>query len=103
MKRVKERWDQYYPKYWDASWQKLRGNAARFKKKSEVINLMLVRRKKEIQQEEARNREDLPEENHKPRSDISNNGTNDNVVVDEQADKLAEDGKERERFFQIQI
>lgn len=64
---------------------------------------MLVRRKKEIQQEEARNREDLPEENHKPRSDISNNGTNDNVVVDEQADKLAEDGKERERFFQIQI
>ena len=64
---------------------------------------MLVRRKKEIQQEEARNREDLSEENHKPRSDISNNGTNDNVVVDEQADKLAEDGKERERFFQIQI
>ena len=28
MKRVKERWDQKYPEYQQASWQKLRGNAA---------------------------------------------------------------------------
>ena len=42
MKRVKERWDQYYSEYRDASWQKLSNNAARFKKDSEVINLILV-------------------------------------------------------------
>ena len=28
MKRVKERWDQKYPEYQQASWQKLRDNAA---------------------------------------------------------------------------
>ena len=39
MKIVKEQWDQYYPVYQDASWQKLHDNAARFKKDSEVINL----------------------------------------------------------------
>ena len=32
MKRVKERWDQKYPEYQQASWQKLRDNATRFKK-----------------------------------------------------------------------
>ena len=32
MKRVKERWDQKYPEYQQASWQKLRDNAAQFKK-----------------------------------------------------------------------
>ena len=33
MKRIKERQDQKYPEYQQASWQKLRDNAARFKKK----------------------------------------------------------------------
>ena len=32
MKRVKERWDMKHPEYQDASWQKLRDNAACFKK-----------------------------------------------------------------------
>ena len=32
MKRVKERWDMKYPEYQGASWQKLKDNAARFKK-----------------------------------------------------------------------
>ena len=48
MKRVKERWDQYFPEYRHASWQKLRDNAARFKKEPEVMNLILVRRRNEI-------------------------------------------------------
>ena len=51
MKRVKERWNQYSPENWDASWQKLRDKVARFKKEPEVINLLLVRMKNEIQQE----------------------------------------------------
>ena len=42
MKRVKERWDQKYPKYQQASWQKLRDNAARFKKAPELMSLILV-------------------------------------------------------------
>ena len=43
MKRVKERWDQKYPEYQQASWQKLRGNAALFKKEPELISLILLR------------------------------------------------------------
>ena len=43
MKRFKAQLDQYYPEYQDASWQKLRDNAARFKKKPESMNLILVR------------------------------------------------------------
>ena len=42
MKRVKERWDQKYPEYQQASWQKLRDNPARFKKEPELISLILV-------------------------------------------------------------
>ena len=38
MKRIKERWDQKYPEYQQASWQKLRDNAARFKKEPELTN-----------------------------------------------------------------
>ena len=49
MKRVKERWDQYFQEYRDANWQKLRDNAARFKKEAEVINLILVRGRNELQ------------------------------------------------------
>lgn len=36
MKRVKERWSVKYPEYQTASWQKLRDNAARFKKEPEI-------------------------------------------------------------------
>ena len=42
MKTVKERWDQKYPEYLQASWQKLRDNAARFKKEPELKNLILI-------------------------------------------------------------
>ena len=42
MKAVKERWDQKYPEYLQASWQKLRDNAARFKKEPELMNLILI-------------------------------------------------------------
>ena len=45
MKRIKERWDMKYPQYQAASWQKLRDNAARFKKEPEIENLILVRRR----------------------------------------------------------
>ena len=73
MKRVKEKWDQYYTEYRDASWQKLGNNAARFKKEPKVINLILMSRRNEIQEEETRHDENLPEENHRVRNDIINN------------------------------
>ena len=50
MKRVKERWDQRYPEYSSASWQKLRDNSARFKKEQDVMNLILVRQREEQQE-----------------------------------------------------
>ena len=52
MKRVKERWNQKYPEYHQASWQKLRDNAARFKKEPELISLILVWRREEQPQDQ---------------------------------------------------
>ena len=50
MKRVKERrWDQRYPEYSSASWQKLGDNSARFKKEPDVMNLILLRQREEQQ------------------------------------------------------
>ena len=49
MKRDKDRWDMKYPEHESASCQKLKSNAARFKKDSETKNLILVRRKEEVQ------------------------------------------------------
>ena len=79
MKRVKEKWDQYYPEYRDVSWQKFDNNAARFKKEPQVINLILMRRRNEIQEEETRH-DEKPENrevrNREVRNDISNNNNN---------------------------
>ena len=52
MKRVKERWDQKYPEYQQASWQKLRDNAARLKKEHELMTLILVRQREEQPQDQ---------------------------------------------------
>ena len=49
MKRVKDRWDMKYPERKSAIWQKLKDNAARFKKDPEIKNLTLVRRREEVQ------------------------------------------------------
>ena len=81
----------------------LADKAARFKKEPEVTNLILMRRRNEMQQEETRHDEDLPEENHEARNDINDNDANNNGVVDEQADELTGEDKELERLFQIQI
>ena len=51
MKRVKERWDAE-SECGTTSMQKLRDNAARFKKESEIKNLILVRKRQEIDRQE---------------------------------------------------
>ena len=51
-KRVKERWDQKYPESQQASCQKLGDNTARFKKEPELMNLILVPKRKEQPQEQ---------------------------------------------------
>ena len=48
MKRVKERWDAKHPEHATASMQKLRDNASRSKKDREIMNLMLGRKRTEI-------------------------------------------------------
>lgn len=75
--------DQHYLKYRDASWQKLRDNAARLKKEPEVMNLILLRKRNETQLVETKYEEDLPEENHETSININNNDTDNNGVVDE--------------------
>ena len=62
MKRLKERWDQKYPEYQHASWQKLRDNAARFKKEPELINLILVQKSKEKPQDQEEQQEEDEEQ-----------------------------------------
>ena len=49
MGRVKEQWDTKYPEYKRVSMQQLRDNASRFKTEKEIINLILVRRRQEIE------------------------------------------------------
>ena len=62
MKRVKERWDQKYPEYQQASWQKLRDNAARFKKEPELMSLILVRQREEQPQDQEQQQEEEEEQ-----------------------------------------
>ena len=94
MKSVKEQWHQYCQGYHDVSWQKLHNNAPRLKKEPDAMNL---------QQEDTRDDEDLPEENHEARNNVTNNDTDNNGVVEEQAEELTEYVKELESFFQIEI
>ena len=61
MKRVKERWDQKYPEYQQASWQKLRDNEARFKKEPELMSLILVRQR-EVQPQDQEQQQEEEEE-----------------------------------------
>ena len=52
-----------YPEYQSASWQKLRDNAARFKKDPELKDLILVRQREEIQRAETEMRNEEEEHN----------------------------------------
>ena len=63
------------------------------------MNLILVRRRNEIQQEEISREENLPVENQETTNDIPNNEVDINRVLDEEVDELTEDDKELERFF----
>ena len=62
MKRVKERWDQKYPEYQQAGWQKLRDNAAQFKKDPESMSLILDRQREEQPQNQEQQQEEEEEQ-----------------------------------------
>ena len=62
MKKVKERWDQKYPEYQQGSWQKLRDNAARFKKEPELMSLILVWKREEQPQDQEQQQEEEEEQ-----------------------------------------
>jgi hypothetical protein len=107
MKRVKERWDVKYPEYQSASWQKLRDNAARFKKEQEIKNLILVRRREEVQIAEV-----AAENNLEALDEIDpplNNGEGEEEVIDvEEVDiqideDFSEEDKELKRYFQTEL
>ena len=116
MKRVKDRWDVKYPEYQSASWQKLRDNAARFKKDPELKDLILVRQREEIQRAETemRNEEeehnvDQPgeERNGDEQIDVEQNmleADDEELGVEVQIDvALTEKDKELERFFNAEL
>ena len=60
------------------------------------MNVILVKRRNMIQEEETRHEENLPEKNHEARNDINNTDTDDNGVVGEQSEELTEDDTELE-------
>ena len=111
MKRVKDRWDIKYPEHESASWQKLRDNAARFKKDLEIKNLILVRRREEVQVAEV-TIENNPEEEGNIVDPVENNDEEEQVAVDvEVAEKVlinnneevSKKDKELEQCFQLEL
>ena len=115
-----ERWDIKYPEYQSESWQKLRDNAACFKKDQELKDLMLVRQRQEIQRAEMvmRNEEleerntDEPEEHNAGEQIVRNieidqnmvDADNIELVVELQIDKeLTEKDKEIEQYFNSEL
>ena len=104
MKRVKERWEVEYPEYSEASWQKLRDNAARFKKEKEIRKLMLVRQREEIQvnieEQAAESDEELPTIENAADECAENN---ENVAENVEEVFLNEIDKNLEQFFPAQL
>ena len=106
MKRVKDRWDAKYPEYQSTSWQKLRDNAARFKKDPELIDIMFVRQREQIQRGEIviennevgeRNIDEPGMRNDEDEQEIADD---EELTGDIQIDsQLTEKDKELERFF----
>ena len=105
-----------YPEYQSASWQKLRDNAARFKKEPELKDLILVRQREEIQRTETemRNEEeehnvDQPgeERNGDVQIDVEQNmveADDEELGIEVQIDvALTEKDKELERFFNAEL
>ena len=95
MKRVKARWDKKYPEFKDASWQKLRDNAARFKKESEIMNLILVRNREEQVSEMEEPPEQLCDDDQQPENEQPD--TNDQTSLDAHIEE-----QEREEIHHIE-
>ena len=70
-----------YPEHESASWQKLRDNAARFKKDSEIKNLILARRREEVHVAEVEIQNN-PEEEGNIVESVGNNDEEEQVAVD---------------------
>ena len=92
-----------YPEYQDASWKKLKDNAARFKKEKEVTNLILVRQLEEIHQnmdeQEVEKEVEVPE----TQNDVNETGSNEEVVENLPEIVLDENNKELEQSLPSQL
>ena len=95
MKRVKERWDAD-SECGTTSTQKLRDNAARFKKEPEINNLILVRKRQEIdrQKNELENDTDLV---------VASELTNNEEREQKAGENISEEDKELEQLFIQQL
>ena len=113
MKRFKDRWDMKYPELESASWQKLRDNAARFKKNPEIKNLSLVQQSEDVQVVEVAIQNNPEEEGHIVEP-VVNNDEEEQVAVDvttgikpnegnENRPKKAEGGNRRERKLKAEM
>ena len=113
MERVKERWDQKYSEYQQASWQRLRDNAGRFNKEPELMNLILVQKREEQPQDREQQQEEEEEQidfkkvvvnqvNINEEMQVENNGM-DAEQIELPREELAEEGKDLKKMFIIQL
>ena len=111
MKRVKDRWDMKYPEHESAIWQKLRDNAARFKKDPEIKKLTFVRQMEEVQAAEV-GIENNPEEEGNIVEPVVNNDEEEQVAVDVEVvenvlinkdEEFSKKDKEFEQYFHWKI
>ena len=95
MKRAKERWDAE-SECGTTSMQKLRDNAARFKKEPEIKNLILVRKRQKIdrQENELENETDLV---------VASESTNNEEREQKAGENINEEDKELEQLFIQQL
>ena len=102
MKRVKERWDAKHPEHATASMQKLRDNASRFKKDHEIMNLMLVRKRTEVNRQNENESQVETEQQENPTNGIPLEALKESVEKDEDKElpvQIKAEDEELERLF----
>ena len=102
MKRVKERWDAKHLEHATASMQKIRDNASRFKKDHEILNLMLVRKRTEINPQYENESQAETEQQENPTNGIPLGALKESVEKDEYKElpvQIKAEDEELERLF----
>ena len=106
MNRVKERWNVKHQEYATASMEKLRDNTSRFKKDHGIMNLVLVRKRTEINRRHENESQVETEQQKNPTNGIPFEALKKSVEKDEDKElsvQIKADDEELERLFTHQL